>query len=285
MRVRGCDAAGRRPAGPSRATAVALAVGLAVVGCSTNPYTGRSQLLLLPESFEVSLGQAAFEAHMEDSDVRVSRYPWDTVPVRRVGERIVQAALESPYAARAERFQWNYTVIRNSEVRNAWALPGGQIGIYTGMFSVAETEAGLAVVMGHEVAHALARHGSERMSRQLSMSVGTAVVSEALGVTPEARALAAVAFGLTVSLPFSRLHESEADYIGLLLAAEAGYDPREAVAFWERMEALSEGRRPEFLSTHPSHDTRAEDLWEALPEALAIYERVEKAPNNRLRFR
>ena len=136
--------------------------------------------------------------------------------------------------------------------------------------------------MGHEVVHALARHGAERMSTHTVANVGLQVVSIALGMGPVGSQLAMQALGVGVLLPFSRSHESEADYIGLLLAAQAGYDPRESVRLWERMARASKGAPPEFLSTHPSNETRIQDLQQWMPEALAIYNRVSKAPSSNL---
>lgn len=173
---------------------------------------------------------------------------------------------------------------------NAFALPGGKIAVYTGIFPVAKTEAGLAAVLGHEVTHALARHGAERMSQgQLTNAalqvLGTAAGSAGGNAMLGKAAMAALGAGAQVGvlLPFSRKHESEADYIGILLAADAGYDPRESVHLWERMEQMSGGKGPaEFLSTHPGHETRIEQLKKWMPEAMAIYQTKQTVPAGEL---
>ena len=267
--------------GAAGALFLTTALGLAGAACSSNPYTGRSQFILIPERFEAELGLAAYTQALSQRGVVVSENPAELRPVQRVGERIVAAAMTSDYATRAANFDWDYTVIRNRRIVNAWAVAGGRIAFYTGMFRVARSEAGLAVVMGHEVAHVLARHGAERISRELVTTAGAYAVLSALDINAETVGIAAAGFGLTVSLPFSRRHESEADYIGLLLAAKAGYDPREAIAFWERFGARSGATPPEFLSTHPSSVTRIEDIKQWLPEALALYQEAERAPAGR----
>ena len=247
-------------------------------GCATNPYTNRSQFLLIPESQEVHMGKQAYAQALNDPRVVISKSPAEVEPVERVAERIIAAAKQSKYAERAKSFQWEVTVIKNDTTKNAWALPGGKIAFYTGIFPEAKNENGLAAIMGHEVVHALARHGAERISQYAAANVGMRVATAALDLKPMTQALTIQALGIGVLLPFSRSHESEADYIGLLLAAEAGYDPREAVRLWERMADSSKGSPPEFLSTHPAHETRIENLQKWMPEAMARYERAEKAP-------
>jgi metalloendopeptidase OMA1, mitochondrial len=206
-----------------------------------------------------------------------------------VAERIIQAAKESEFSETAKSFNWEVTVIKDDQTKNAFALPGGKIAVYTGIFPEAENEAGLAAILGHEVVHALARHGSERMSQEVLAQAGLTAAAVGLGasgagpVTGQA-AMAALGLGTKVGilLPYSRTHESEADSIGLLLAAKAGYDPREAVRVWQRMQQQSQGQPPEFLSTHPGHETRIERLQEAMPEALQIYRNVNHAPQESL---
>ena len=251
---------------------------LNVTGCTTNPYTNRSQFLLIPESQEVQMGNRAYAQALNDPKVVISKNPAEIEPVQRVAERIIAAAKQSKYAKRAESFQWEVTVIKADGTKNAWALPGGKIAVYTGIFPEAKNENGLAAIMGHEVVHALARHGAERVSQHTAADLGMRIAGAALNMKPLAQTLAMQALGIGVLLPFSRGHESEADYIGLLLAADAGYDPREAVRLWERMAESSKGAPPEFLSTHPSHDTRIQELQKWMPEAMARYERTEKAP-------
>src|SRR5947208_9704932 len=176
-----------------------------------------------------------------------------------------------------ENFKWIVTFIMHKQTRNAFALPGGKIAVYTGIFPIAKNEAGLAAILGHEVTHALARHGAERMSQGLLAQIGLEAASVALGSgsNPAVGQATMAALGLGVNvgvlLPFSRAHESEADHIGLLLAAQAGYDPAEAIHVWERMERLSKGQPPEFLSTHPGHGTRIKQLQEWMLEAMSYY--------------
>lgn len=258
--------------------AVLLSGILALVACATNPYTERSQLILLPESYDASLGVQAYDQVLHDPKVKISNDPREVEPVKRVAARIVEAAKSSKYAERAKQFKWEVSVIKDDKTMNAFALPGGKIAVYTGIFPVAKNEAGLAAILGHEVTHALARHGAERMSQGLVTQFvleGAAIGLSAKGGNPETTEATMAALGLGanvgVLLPFSRAHESEADHIGLLLAAQAGYDPHEAVHVWERMEQASKGQPPEFLSTHPGHGTRIKQLEEWMPEALTYY--------------
>jgi len=259
-------------------------------GCHTNPYTDRSQFLLMPSGLMNEMGAAQYGETLQDPKVVLSKDPREIEPVKRVAARIIEAAKRSKYAEAAKSFDWEVTVIKDDNTKNAWALPGGKIAVYTGIFPMAKTEAGLAAIMGHEVVHALAQHGGERMSQGLMAQVGmsaAAILLSTQGGNPALNQLGMQAMGLGlqtgVLLPFSRKHESEADYIGVLLAADAGYDPREAVRIWERMAAASGGgAQPEFLSTHPANETRIADLNGWMPEAMAIYQRASKAPVNTL---
>ena len=255
-------------------------------GCETNPYTGRSQLLMTSVSQEMQLGAQAYNQVKNDPKMKPSQNPKEVEPVTRVAARIVEAAKRSKYAEMAQQFQWEVTVIKDDKTANAFALPGGKMAVYTGIFPMAKTEAGLAAVMGHEVVHALARHGAERMSQgQLTKAAlqAAGVAAGASGMNPllSQGTMAALGAGAQVGvlLPFSRKHESEADYIGILLAADAGYDPRESVALWERMAKMSGSGAPaEFMSTHPSHETRIEQLKKWLPEAMNIYQSKQPVP-------
>ena len=258
-----------------------MAIGVAALaGCETNPYTGRSQLLMTSVSEEMKMGAQAYDQVKSDPKMRPSQDPREIEPVKRVAARIVEAAKRSKYAEVAKQFQWEVTIIKDDKTANAFALPGGKMAVYTGIFSMAKTEAGLAAVMGHEVVHALARHGAERMSQGQLTNATLQVVGAAAGAAGGGgmlgqAAMAALGVGAQVGvlLPFSRKHESEADYIGILLAADAGYDPRESVALWERMGQMSGGGVPsEFMSTHPSHETRIDQLKKWMPEAMAIYQ-------------
>lgn len=263
-----------------------LIAALGVAGCETNPYTGRSQLLMTSVDQEVEMGMQAYDQIKRDPKMKPSQDPREIEPVKRVAARIIEAAKRSKYGDMAKQFQWDVAVIKDDKTANAFALPGGKMAVYTGIFPVAKTEAGLAAVMGHEVVHALARHGAERMSQGQLTNTALQVAGAVLGASGGNPALsqatmAALGVGAQVGvlLPFSRAHESEADYVGILLAADAGYDPRESVGLWERMAQLSGGGGPaEFLSTHPGHDTRIQQLKEWMPEAMAIYEKRTPVP-------
>jgi metalloendopeptidase OMA1, mitochondrial len=267
-------------------TGIMVCVLLGIGGCETNPYTGRQQLLMTSVAEEMQMGTQAYAQVKSDPKMRQSQDPREIEPVRRVAARIIEAAKRSKYGEMAQQFQWEVTVIKDDKTLNAFALPGGKIAVYTGIFSVAKTEAGLAAVMGHEVVHALARHGAERMSQgQLTNAAlqvaGAAAGASGSGGAMSQAAMAALGVGAQVGvlLPFSRKHESEADYIGILLAADAGYDPRESVGLWERMAQLSGGGGPaEFMSTHPGHETRIEQLKQWMPEAMAIYQTRQPVP-------
>ena len=272
-------------------TLLALLLPLALSGgCETNPYTGRSQFLMTSVSDEMKMGAQAYDQVKSDPKMKTSQDPREIEPVKRVAARIVEAAKRSKYAEMAQQFEWEVAVIKDDQTANAFALPGGKMAVYTGIFSMAKTEAGLAAVMGHEVVHALARHGAERMSQGQATSIGVQVLGTAAGVGTGSAALgqatmAALGVGAQVGmlLPFSRKHESEADYIGILLAADAGYDPRESVALWERMGQMSGGGAPaEFMSTHPSHETRIDQLKKWMPEAMAIYQSKPSVPAGEL---
>lgn len=259
---------------------------LGIGGCETNPYTGRSQLLMTSVEQENQMGAQAYSQVKSDPKMRQSQDLREIEPVKRVAARIIEAAKRSKYGEMAQQFQWEVTVIKEDKTLNAFALPGGKMAVYTGIFSVAKTEAGLAAVMGHEVVHALARHGAERMSQGQLTNAALQVAGAAAGASGggglmSQAAMAALGVGAQVGvlLPFSRKHESEADYIGILLAADAGYDPRESVGLWERMAQVSGGGGPaEFMSTHPGHETRIEQLKMWMPEAMAIYQARQPVP-------
>ncbi len=266
-----------------------LLVMIVLTGCESNPYTGRSQLLMVSADQMNQMGAAQYGEVLKDPKVVISQDPRETEPVNRVAQRIIEAAKRSKYAETAKAFEWEVTVIKDDNTKNAWAMPGGKIAVYTGIFPMAKDEAGLAAIMGHEVIHALAQHGGERMSHGTIAQAGLTVSNiglAILGIDPTLNQLAMAALGAgtqgLVLLPFSRKHESEADYVGVLLAADAGYDPREAIHIWERMAAVSEGAPPEFMSTHPSHETRISDLKNWMPEALGIYNSAPKASVNLL---
>lgn len=257
-----------------------LSVAMFVSSCSTVPVTGRSQISLIPASTMLSMSYQQYGDFMKTN--QLSRDAAKTQMVQGVGQRI-QRAVETYFQQKGwsdqlKGYQWEFNLIESPEV-NAWCMPGGKVVVYTGILPITQSEDGLAVVMGHEIAHAIAEHGNERMSQGLLTELGGMALNEALASKPEqTRGLWMTAFGVGaqvgVLLPFSRLHESEADKLGLIFMAMAGYNPNEAVAFWSRMAAKkSGGSPPEFLSTHPSDETRIKDLKAALPEALQYYKR------------
>jgi len=248
--------------------------------CSTAPYTGRRQMILVSEGQEMSLGEDAYRHVLRDSVV-LRDYEAERV-VRKVGEKIAAVAGKPDY-------RWEFTVINDPETVNAFAVPGGKVAVYTGIFAAARDEAGLAVVLGHEIAHALARHPAERMSQSLLLQLGGVGLSVALGKNPTLANQVLEAYGIGagvgVLLPFSRGQETEADRIGLILMAKAGYDPRVALDLWERMEKKNGGKGtpPEFLSTHPGYETRTQQLRSFMAEALSYYRpssaRLERLPS------
>lgn len=232
--------------------------------CTTTPYTERKQLILFSEGQEISLGKESFSQVMTES--KISKDPKYNEMVETVGRRIAQAANHEDY-------QWEFIVLDDPKTINAFALPGGKVAFYSGIMPVCQDENGVAVVMGHEVAHALARHGAERMSRDMLAQLGSKGLSIALAEkSAMAQNIFLKAYGLGVTygiqLPFSREQESEADHIGLILMAKAGYNPGAAIGFWQRMESQSKGgNTPEFFSTHPNHERRIDQIKQWLPEA------------------
>ena len=250
-----------------------------LAACQSAPVTGRSQMMLVSESEERQMGLRAYQQVLSTESLS---YDAETnALVEKVGRRIAAAAERPPNDLwRAPHFRWEFQTVDKNEP-NAFCLPGGKVVVYSGILPITKTAAGLAVVVGHEVAHALARHGAERMSDQIVTSVGATAAAVALAATVGGRSraympamMAALGAGTTVGfiLPMSRAQESEADRIGLVLMALAGYDPHEAVTVWERMHAASTGRRqPEWLSTHPADTTRLADIRRWLPEAMKYY--------------
>lgn len=249
-------------------------------GCAQVPITHRQSLHLVPESDLLTLSFQQYDEVLRKSKLSKDR---DKVQmVQRVGKRIANAA-ESFLAESGRRdmisgYKWDFNLIEDDKVANAWCMPGGKVAVYTGILPFTKDDTGLAVVMGHEVAHAIAGHGNERMSQALLAEMGGAALSVALSQKPQqTRELAMAAFGMGASigflLPYSRLHESEADRIGLILMARAGYDPRQAIAFWGRMNQKAGPRPPEFLSTHPAPQSRIDNLNRYISEALPYYQR------------
>jgi len=254
-----------------------LITATALISCYQAPVTGRSQFILLSEDQEIEMGLVAFQDVLKKE--KVSSNTKYNNSVTRVGKRIAEASQKKGY-------KWEYKVIEADDTINAFALPGGKIAVYTGILDVAKTDAGLATVMGHEVAHATARHGGERISVGILAQLGAVGLNIALkNKDPQTINAVNAAFGTGVTLggilPFNRKQESEADHIGLIYMAKAGYDPRESVAFWKRMENANIGKPapPEFLSTHPSHGTRITNLNKWMPEAIDVYKKSPKSQN------
>lgn len=247
----------------------ALLVGSALwlAGCYTVPETGR-QAVILPIFDDVQMGTQAF-AEIRAQE-KVSTDPAANARVRRVGQRIAQAVGD-----RMPDAQWEFVVFDAPDTVNAFALPGGKVGVYTGLLNLAATDDELAFVMGHEIAHVTSRHSAQRATAMVGATVG-ALATELLTRNSEHRDLILAAYGVGAAggtLAYSRSHESEADYIGLRFSAYAGYDPRASVTFWRKMaEKSGGGKMPELLSTHPSDDRRIANLESQIPEVLPIYE-------------
>lgn len=250
---------------------VLLILAVAVIsGCAKSPYTGRSQVMMVSESQERALGQDA------------SRQVKEREKVIKEGpgvERITEVGLRIATAVNRPDMTWEFVLVDNDETLNAFALPGGKIFVYTGLLNLAATDGELATVMAHEVAHILARHGAERMSTDLIIAMGARAGAAAISISdPYIAQVFGQAYGLGInvglSLPFSRQMEEEADYIGLILMTKAGYDPEEALAFWQKMAMEKQeqgGEPPAWLSTHPTSADRIEDIRRAIPSVKALY--------------
>jgi predicted Zn-dependent protease len=238
-------------------------------GCKTAPITGRHQLALVGQAQMLQLGDQAYQQAL--SEATIERDPAINAMVQRVGTRIVQAAAVD--SKEVLDFKWEFTVLKDDKTVNAWCLPGGKVAVYTGILKVTQDEPGLATVLGHEIAHATAHHGEERVSQGLLLQGGEQALGAALSMKDPQTAsavMAALGLGANVGivLPFSRKQESEADHIGLVYMARAGYDPKEAIAFWQRMlQMAGGGSMPAFLSDHPASEQRIKDLQQELPEA------------------
>ena len=242
---------------------------LLLSACVKVPISGRKQMNLLPEASLIDMSKQEYASFLSQS--QVLNYGPEVDQVRTVGNKLKEATIQfltKEHALdRVAGFEWEFNVVQSEEL-NAWCMPGGKICFYTGILDVTQGETGVAVVMGHEIAHAVARHGNERMSKATMVELGGTALNIAVSEqTEQARALMMNAYGigatLGVMLPFSRKHELEADMMGLVLMQLAGYDAKEAISFWERMSAAG-GEVPEFLSTHPSGQTRIQEIKEFL---------------------
>lgn len=254
-----------------------LSLVIVVQACSTVPLVGRKQLILLPESNMVEMSLTSYGQFLKDNKLSGNRAQSDAV--KRVGARMAAAVekylTENGLTDRIADFKWEFNLVENKEA-NAWCMPGGKVVVYTGILPLTQNDAGLAVVMGHEIAHAVARHGNERMSQQMLQQFGGTALSEIIKTKPaETQAIFQTIYGLgseyMVMLPYSRTHEYEGDKLGLIFMAMAGYDPNEALSFWQRMAASSSNKMPEFLSTHPIETNRIEAIRNYLPQALKYY--------------
>ncbi len=253
-----------------------------VVACSTVPLTGRRQLSLVPESDMIALSLTEYGKFISTSKLSADKNK--VTMVKRVGDRIARAVeaymASKNLSSNLDGYKWEFNLVEDPSV-NAWCMSGGKVVVYTGLLPLTQTEAGLATVMGHEIAHAVARHGSERMSNQMLLQFGGTALSAYLEQKPEqTRQIALSAFGvgsqLGVVLPFSRQNEYEADYMGLIFMAMAGYDPNASIPFWEKMSQQGGTKQPEFLSTHPVDQNRIMRLREKMPEAIDFYSKVKK---------
>lgn len=250
-----------------------------VTACATVAVTGRKQLSLVSSD---EINQMAAQQYREVIQKGpISTNQEQTAMVKRVGVRI-QKAVEQYMAEKGLRdqlagFNWEFNLIQDDKMVNAWCMPGGKVAFYTAILPICKDEAGVAVVMGHEVAHAIANHGAERMSQGMIAEFGLSTIGAAMGQNPTAtQQIFAQAIGMGTNvgmLKFSRNHESEADHMGLIFMAMAGYDPNGAPKFWERMASTGGQQPPEFMSTHPSHDTRIKDLEGWIPEAMKYYKK------------
>jgi len=275
----------RRPRGCLVRLAPLVVAGLVAAfvawqGCQRGPF-GRRQIVAMNPQQEQRLGVEAFQQVLQENGANVIRDGPAADAVKEITRRLVRATsqpdfLRASQQAEPPRFEWDVRLVRSQEV-NAFCLPGGKMVVYTGIMPVALTHSGLATVMGHEISHALAHHGAERMAQTQIVQILMGGASGSLGdMDPGQRQQvmqvlnAGAQFGI---LKYSRKHESEADHMGLFLMSAAGYDPHETVKFWERMQSATKGggRTPEFMSTHPSHETRIRDLTDWIPDALPLY--------------
>lgn len=257
----------------AHALAVLLIALVALPACAKVPITGRRQFNLIPDALMRQLGAASYQSTL--ADAKISSGNENSQSIKQIGNAIAKAANQKDY-------DWEFKLIQDNDTINAWCMPGGKIAVYTGLLPVARNEAGLAFIMGHEVGHATAHHGAERLSQQLAVLGGMAGLylylenKTEMSKEKEAIIIAALGAGAQVGvlLPFSRLQEKEADVIGLMYMAKAGYPPEESIDLWKRMDRATPGvDMPAFISTHPSDEKRAENLKEWMPQAKKRYAR------------
>jgi predicted Zn-dependent protease len=278
IRIPAIDQIGVNMKNLKHAMMVLISVAMLAAACATVPVTGRQQLSIVSNSTLIPMSLKEYDKFLNEN--KLSGNQKDTQRVKGVGLRI-QKAVEQYFSERGmsqqlQGYQWEFNLVEGKEV-NAWCMPGGKVVVYTGLLPVAQDEEGLAVVMGHEIAHAVANHGAERMSQGLMAQMGGIALAVAVSDKPQqTQQLWMTAFGLGatvgVMLPYSRLHESEADELGLIFMAMAGYDPRKAVGFWERMAAKKGDKAPpEILSTQPSDQTLINNIKALIPTAMDYY--------------
>ncbi|MDB5201196.1 MAG: Peptidase [Ferruginibacter sp.] len=254
-----------------------------LISCSTNAVTGRKQLSLIPENQLQEMAVSQYQSFLSENKVVSSSTSKDAEMVKRVGSRIANAITQY-YTAQGKGdvlsgYQWEFNLVNNKDV-NAWCMPGGKVVVYTGLLPVTQNEAALAVVLGHEITHAVAQHGNERMSQEM-LAQGLGSVLNAATQNSKTNGIFNAVYGIgsqTYGLKNSRGQEYEADHFGLIFCAMAGYNPQEAINFWTRMSAASNGGSgtPEWLSTHPSDENRIARLKEYMPEALTYYKPVKR---------
>jgi predicted Zn-dependent protease len=251
----------------------------AVTACATVAVTGRKQLSLVSSDEINQMSAQQYQEVIKSGPISTNQE--QTTMVKRVGGRIQKAVeqymAEKGLSSQLAGFNWEFNLIQDDKTVNAWCMPGGKVAFYTAILPICKDEQGVAVVMGHEVAHAIANHGAERMSQGMLAEFGLSTIGAAMGQNPTATQnifMQAVGMGTNVGmLKFSRNHESEADHMGLIFMAMAGYDPNGAPKFWERMASTGGQEPPEFMSTHPSHETRIKDLEGWIPEAMKYYKK------------
>lgn len=255
-------------------------ISIVLVACATVPISGRKQITLVPEMELMRMSLTQYKTFLKENPPMASQIE-QTKQVKRVGNRIAHAVekylKQEGQSKRVKDYKWEFNLI-NKNVVNAWAMPGGKVVVYKGLLPVAKTDEGLAVVMGHEIAHAIARHGNERMSQGILAAAGGVAIAVYMKDKPkETQALFLGAYGVGAGvgmLAFGRNQESEADKLGMVFMSMAGYQPKEAIPFWERMKGDGGASIPEFLSTHPSHDTRIRRIQDWLPTAESYFEKA-----------
>ena len=255
-------------------------IALLLTGCVLNLVTGRKQLSLVNDSELRLMATNEYKTFLSENKVLSSGNSRDAAMVDRVGERIANS-ISKYYDSQEKKsvlegYKWEFNTIDDKEVMNAWCMPGGKVVVYTGLLPLTQNETALAIVMGHEIAHSIAKHGNERMSQAMVQQLGGMALEVALAQKPqETKNLFMMTYGIGsevgAMLPWSRQQETEADQYGLIFSAMAGYDPREAIPFWQRMSAAGGSKPPEFLSTHPSDETRLRKIKQFMPEALKYY--------------